>query len=77
MGKTSATVKDRYNSKAYDDIRLRVKKGGKERLKAAATATGQSTNGFIRATLNKAVQDATGAPMEPDNEEYIPDGSDK
>ena len=27
MGKTSSTVKDRYNSKAYDEIKVRLSKG--------------------------------------------------
>lgn len=64
LGKTSAEVKNRYRDKAFDRIEVVVKKGGKDRLKQAAEEAGQSTNGFIRECLNKAVQDITGSPME-------------
>lgn len=64
MGKTSAESKNKYRNKAYDRIDVIVPKGSKERIVEAATATGQSTNGFIRSALNKAVQTATGRPME-------------
>lgn len=30
MGKTSSAVKDRYNAKAYDEIKVRVMKGEKK-----------------------------------------------
>lgn len=49
--KTSSAVKDRYNSKAYDDIRLRIPKGQKATIQAAAEVEGESINGFV----NKAV----------------------
>lgn len=68
-GKTSNESKAKYNAKAYDRINLALKKGSKERIIEAATATGQSTNAFIRGALNKAVLDATGAPMETASEE--------
>ena len=47
MGKTSNAVKDRYNAKAYDDIRLRVPKGQKEKIQAYAESRGETVNGFI------------------------------
>lgn len=56
MGKTSSAVKDRYNAKTYDDIRLRVPKGQKERIQAFAEANGESLNGF----LNKLIAEAMG-----------------
>ena len=56
MGKTSNAVKDRYNAKAYDDIRLRVPKGEKERIQAFAEATGETVNGFI----NRLIDDSMG-----------------
>ena len=47
MGKTSAEVKERYNKKAYEDIRLRVKKGQKETIQARADELQKSINGYI------------------------------
>ena len=47
MGKTSAEVKERYNKKAYEDIRLRVKKGQKEKIQARADELQKSSNGYI------------------------------
>ena len=69
MGKTSAESKNKYRNKTYDRIEIVVQKGGKSRIVEAATATGQTTNGFIRGALNKAVQEATGHPMEPEKED--------
>ncbi len=47
MGKTSVEVKERYNKKVYEDIRLRVKKGQKEMIQAHAESLGKSINGYI------------------------------
>ena len=49
--KTSSMVKDRYNAKAYDDIRLRVPKGHKATVQVAADKESESINGYV----NKAV----------------------
>ena len=40
-------VKERYNKKAYEDIRLRVKKGEKEKIQARADKLQKSINGYI------------------------------
>ena len=47
VGKTSAEVKDRYNKKAYDDVRVRVKKGQKEIIQKRAEQLNKSVNGYI------------------------------
>lgn len=49
--KTSSAVKDRYNAKAYDDIRLRIPKGRKATVQAAAEREGESINGFTNKAL--------------------------
>jgi len=54
----------KHDKENFQYITFKARKGAKERIVEAATATGQSTNGFIRATLNRAVQEATGNPME-------------
>lgn len=46
-GKTSAAVKNRYNSKAYDRIAVVVAKGHKAIIQAAAERTGLSLNAYI------------------------------
>lgn len=56
MGKTSNQSKDRYNAKAYDDIRLRVPKGKKEEIQAFAEAGGESLNGFINRLIAEAME---------------------
>ena len=55
MGKTSNAVKDRYNAMAYDDIRLRVPKGEKDRIQAFAEARGETVNGFINRLIAEAM----------------------
>lgn len=49
MPYTQATNKavQKYNKKAYDDLRIRVKKGEAETIKAHAQANGESLNGYI------------------------------
>lgn len=51
--KTTAQIKNDYAKKAYDDIRLQVKKGQKEIIRSHAEAQGESLNGFI----NRAIQE--------------------
>ena len=51
MGKTSATVKNRYNAKAYDRIQLVVPKGIKQAIEEHAKSKGESINGLINALL--------------------------
>ena len=45
--KTSTAVKSRWNAKTYDQIIIRVKKGGREDIKAFAERIGESLNGYI------------------------------
>lgn len=48
MGKTSAAVKNRYNSKAYDRVTLAVPKGSREKWRAYAETKGKSLTQLIR-----------------------------
>ena len=52
MGKTSAAVKNKYADKAYDQVRLIVKKGKKDEIKARAESKGMSLNGYINALID-------------------------
>lgn len=56
MGKTSSKVKDRYNAKVYEEIKVRVYKGEKDKIKAYAEQCGESVNGFINRAINEAMK---------------------
>ena len=56
-GKTSTESKTKYNAKSYDEIKVRVRKGDKEQLKAFAAAQGLSLNECITRAVAKAVHD--------------------
>lgn len=56
MGKTSSKVKDRYNAKAYDELKIRVSKGNKDIIKAHAAEQGESLNGFVNRAIDEAMQ---------------------
>ena len=56
MGKTSSAVKDRYNAKTYDEIKVRVPKGEKDLSQAHAEAHGESTNGFINRAISETME---------------------
>ena len=56
MSKTSSTVKNRYNEKAYDRINLTVPKGQKDIIKAHAESKGESVNGFIQRAIQTTME---------------------
>ena len=56
MGRTSSKVKDRWNAKAYDEIKVRVSKGDKDMIKAHAESNGESVNGFINRAITEAIK---------------------
>ena len=51
MGKTSSAVKNRYNAKAYDQLPIRIPKGQKATVEAAAKAAGESVNQYTQRAL--------------------------
>lgn len=52
---------EKWNAKAYDEIKVRVAKGRKDEIKTHANKQGESVNGFV----NRAIDEA----MEQDKEE--------
>ena len=46
---------EKYNAKAYDEIKVRVPKGKKERIKAHAEKNGESLNGFVNRAVDEAM----------------------
>lgn len=57
MSQTEASAK--YNAKAYEEIKLRVKKGQKEQIANYAESKGLSLNGYI----NKLIADDMGSAL--------------
>ncbi len=51
MGKTSSAVKNRYNAKAYDQLPIRLPKGQKAIVEAAAASVGESVNLYTQRAL--------------------------
>lgn len=56
MTKPTTIVKDRYNRKAYDQVNIRVKKGDKEKITAAAEKAGMSLNSYIVAAIEEKIK---------------------
>ena len=54
--KTTAQIKNDYARKVYDDVRLQVKKGQKEIIKAHAEVRGESLNGFINRAILETME---------------------
>ena len=56
MTKAQTKASAKYNSKTYEEIKLRVRKGEKSKLKAHAEERGESLNGFINRAISEAVE---------------------
>ena len=61
---------EKYNAKAYEEIKVRVSKGKKEIVQAHAEAIGTSVNGFINRAIDetmardKRAQEGPDGPLE-------------
>ena len=64
MSKTSNAVKDKWNATNYDDIRIRIPKGQKATVQAAADEAGESINQYT----NKAILARMGRTEWPEKE---------
>lgn len=68
MAKNSAAriaANARYNAKAYDDMKIHVKKGDRERIKSYAESQGMSLNNFVCSCLSYCIRqkiDVTAVP---------------
>ena len=56
MPKRQTLASAKYNAKTYEEIKLRVKKGEKDRLKAHAEQQGETLNGFINRAIENQIQ---------------------
>lgn len=57
MAYTQASNKavQKYSAKAYDQVKVLVKKGEREKLKAHAESKGESLNGFINRAIKETI----------------------
>ncbi|MEK4520037.1 transcriptional regulator [Paenibacillus sp. FSL H8-0122] len=55
-GKASTRAKDKYNAANYDQVKLWVKKGDRERIDAAAKAVEMSRNAFILEAIEEKMK---------------------
>lgn len=53
MSKTSAAVKNRYASKAYDSLRIIVPKGRKSTIEARIAESGETINGYVNRLIRE------------------------
>ena len=61
QGSAQTCAKNKYNAKAYDSLRIVVKKGRKDIIKAHAEQQGESINGFVNRAIDEAMErDTTG-----------------
>lgn len=60
--KTSSSVKNRYNAKAYDQLPIRVPKGQKQVIQEAAAALGESLNGYVIKAVDERLERDTSTP---------------
>lgn len=60
MAKSRSEINYAYAKKAYDDIRLQVKKGKKDIIKACAEKNGESLNGYINRLIKEAIGEEYG-----------------
>lgn len=52
----------KYMKENYEEIKVRVMKGSKERIQAAAAAVGESVNGYIVEAINQRMERDTPTP---------------
>lgn len=56
MSEARKKANEKYNAKAYDQIKVLVKKGQRDVIKAHAEKQGESLNGFIKRAIDEAVE---------------------
>ncbi len=55
-GKASTRAKNKYNAANYDNLRILVPKGQKEKIKAHAAKRGESINGFVNRAIDETIE---------------------
>ena len=47
---------EKYNAKAYDELKIRVPKGEKEQIKSHADNQSESLNGFVKRAIDETMK---------------------
>ena len=63
---------ERYNAKAYDEIKVRVPKGHKAELHAHAEQRNESLNGFINRAIDAQLERDNRTATEVIEQDYLP-----
>jgi len=58
--KASTIAKNKYNAKAYDSLRIVVKKGQKQAIEAIARDNNESINGYVKKAIKGQIKSDTG-----------------
>ena len=56
VSKAQQKVVAKYMKNNYDEIKVRVEKGKREIIKTAATAAGESVNGYIKKAVDQRME---------------------
>ena len=64
QGTAQTRAKNKYNAKAYDSLRIIVKKGQKQALQNIAEKQGLSLNGYTKQALQAKIKADTGEDIE-------------
>lgn len=67
----------RYNAKAYDDMKIHVKKGERDRLKSYADSQGMSLNNFVCSCLSYCIAQGIDVSSTPALTETLPEDTDQ
>ena len=60
-------IYEKWNAKAYDEIKVRVPKGDKEKIQAYAQSHGETVNGFI----NRLIAETMGVDKTADDDQDL------
>ncbi len=58
MGKPQTAAKNKWNAKTYDQLRVNVKKGERDKIKAHAESLGLSLNAYINKLIEEDMSKA-------------------
>ena len=47
---------EKYNAKAYEELKIRVYKGEKDKIKSHADNQGESLNGFVKRAIDETMK---------------------
>ena len=60
ISKSQQKAVAKYNAKSYDELKVRVPKGDKDRIKSHAESKNESLNGFINRAIKETIDRDSG-----------------